>query len=340
MNSEEARPSGPLHRDVARLLPYLPVLDAVGQTRHVTAAAELLGLPQPTVSRALARASAVVGTELVRKQGRGISLTPAAEALLPAVRTALAQLQLGVDALHSRREEARGLVRVAFQNTFGEATVPLLVRRFSEQHPAVRFQLRQGSRSSCLDALGEDKADVAIVSPVPPAGRDQGSEVLYREPVRLVVPRGHRLARGSAVDLAEVRGEPFVMLERGFGMRGITDALCRQAGFKPAVAFEGQDSHTLRGLVAAGLGVAVLPPSRSEHPNISAPGLGFAELRLRDEGAFREIGLVWRTALGEPPQVALFRGLVLGEGRRMLRTMFQEPGPHPAQQPLAQQRPD
>lgn len=314
-----------LHKDVAALLPYLPALDAVGQTRHITAAAELLGVPQPTLSRALARAAAVVGTELVCKDGRGIRLTPAAEQLLPAARAALAQVQDGLNAVRSRRDEARGLVRVAFQNTFGEATLPLLIRRFTRDHPAVRFQLVQGARDFCLETLGSDDADVAIVSPVPEPGRDIDSAVLYREAVRLVVPHSHALAGRRRVRLADVGSEPFVMLERGFGMRSITDALCRRAGFKPSVAFEGQDSHTLRGLVGAGLGVAVVPPARSDHPNISAPGLGFSELVLEDDGAYREIGVVWRRIIGEPPQARMFRDMVLGEGRELLRRVFEEP---------------
>ncbi|WP_245827942.1 LysR substrate-binding domain-containing protein [Sinomonas mesophila] len=308
----ESHAPAPLHSDLARLLPLLPVLDAVGQTRHVTAAAELLGVPQPTVSRALGRAAAVVGTELVRKEGRGIRLTPAAEQLLPAVRAALDELQRGLDAVHERAQQARGIVRLSFQMTFGEAAVPVFVSGFRARHPEARFELLQGSRQSCLDALAEGRVDLSIVSPRPEPTRSLESAVLHVQPVRLAVPAGHRLARRRRVRLAEAAGEPFVALERGFGMRSILDRLGRDAGFSPDIAFSGQDTRTLLGLVSAGLGVAVVPPSSEGHAAAHGSRLGWVELELEDPGATREIGLVWPRGIGEPPQVRMFREHVLG----------------------------
>lgn len=310
------RPPEPLHGELARLLPLLPVLDAVGQTRHVTAAAELLGVPQPTVSRALARAAAVVGAELVRKEGRGIRLTPAAEQLLPSIRTALTELQRGLDALHERQHEARGVVRLSFQMTFGESAVPVFLSGFRAHHPNVRFELIQGSRQHCLDVLAGGRVDLAIVSPRPGPTRELDSATLHVQRVRLAVPAGHRLAGRASVRLKEVAGEPFVALERGFGMRSILDRLGRDAGFTPDIAFSGQDSRTLLGLVSAGLGVALVPPSSAGHGAVygstrHGSGLGWAELALEDEGAYREIGLVWPRIVGEPPQVRMFREHVL-----------------------------
>lgn len=322
-----ARHPAPLHGELARLLPLLPVLDAVGQTRHVTAAAELLGVPQPTVSRALARAAGVVGAELVRKEGRGIRLTAAAEQLLPAIRTALEELQRGLDALHEREHQARGVVRLSFQMTFGESAVPVFVSGFRAQHPDVRFELVQGSRQSCLDALADGRVDLSIVSPRPARTRDLDSATLHVQPVRLAVPVRHRLAGRASVRLAEVAGEPFVALERGFGMRTILDRLGRDAGFTPDIAFSGQDSRTLLGLVSAGLGVALVPPSSAGHgavygSTLHSTGLGWAELALEDEGAFREIGLVWPKIVGEPPQVRMFREHVLGLDASLLADAF------------------
>lgn len=75
-----------------------------------------------------------------------------------------------------------------------------------------------------------------------------------------MVPADHRLAARRRVRLAEAAEESFVTLEPGYGLRRITDDLCQEAGFKPRIAFEGEEAETLRGLVAAGLGVALLPP--------------------------------------------------------------------------------
>ena len=311
-----------VHGELARLLPLLPVLDAVGQTRHVTAAAELLGVPQPTVSRALARAAAVVGTELVRKEGRGIRLTPAAEQLLPSVRAALDGLQSALDELHERRQEARGLVRLSFQMTFGEAAVPALIRSFRQGHPDVRFELIQGSRQRCLDVLVSGDVDLSIVSPAPAAGRQLDAATLCIQPLRLAVPADHRLARRDRVRFGEAAGEPFVALERGYGMRSIMDRLFREAGVRPNIAFQGQDSRTLLGLVSAGLGIALVPPSRATHSAVHASELGWVELEIQDSDAVRDIGLVWPKIVGEPLQVRLFREHILREEPAALLDAF------------------
>ncbi|WP_434614008.1 LysR family transcriptional regulator [Arthrobacter sp. A5] len=129
------------YRDLLRLLPVIPILVTLGRTGRITETAELLNFPQPTVSRALARAAAVVGTELTVRNGRGIRLTPAAQLLIPRLQAALAEVQAGLYEVRTQSKQARGRVAVAFQHTFGEATLPLLIRAFSLQHPAVTFAL-------------------------------------------------------------------------------------------------------------------------------------------------------------------------------------------------------
>ena len=116
----------------------------------------------------------------------------------------------------------------------------------------------------------------------------------------------------------------------GYGLRSITDALVRDAGFRPRIAFESQDTHTVRGLVSAGLGVSILPPGGGLGqvpqagvglvPGAGAGDLGWVEVPLQSDRAYREIGVAWRERRGgaEPDQVRLFRELVLGEGSALL----------------------
>ncbi|MFI5084716.1 MAG: LysR family transcriptional regulator [Actinomycetales bacterium] len=306
------------YRDLVALLPLLPVLIDVADTGHVGQTADRLGLPQSTVSRALARAGAAVGVDLLVRQGRGIRLTAAARALVPELAAAVQAVQSAVDGARRQGGQPRGLVRIAFQHTFGEAALPLLIRLFSGRYPHIRFELLQGARSVCLEALAEHRVDLVLTAPVPPSGRGTAAQPLYAEPLRLVVPEHHRLARRKSVALAEVQGDGFVVLSEGYGLRGIFDALARQSGFRPRITFEGQDSHTLRGLDSAGLGVSVLPASGVDHLTPRQSGLGWRELPLADAGARREIGLGWRNGSAEPAPVALFRDLVLGEGRVLL----------------------
>src|SRR6478752_152716 len=293
----------PDRKQLAQLLPLLPVLAELGRTERVTETAELLGVPQSTVSRALARASAAVGTELLVRDGRGVRLTQAARTLLPYVEQALAEFQAGLDLVRNESQVVSGTLSVSFQQTFGEATLPLLISAFRARHPGTGFRLSQGARDTCLDELSAGEADLALTAPVAPPGKNLDSAPLYREPLRLVVHHAHPLARQRMARLADIRTEPVVVLGPGYGLRSLTDALFREAGFRPRIAFESQDSHTVRGLVSAGLGVSILPPGGAA-PGRRYPsegngqgngaddgGPGWVEIPLDSALAFREIGL-------------------------------------------------
>lgn len=311
------------NHDLAKLLPALPMLVELGASRHVTATAEALGIPQSTVSRTLARAAEVVGTPLVLRKGRGVELTPAALALIPRAAEALDAIREGLAQARETSGKQFGRVQVAFQHTFGEAALPVLIRAFTQIHPGVTFDLQQGSRAYCLDLLAAGSADLALVAPPPAPSRTTGSEVLYSEPLTLVVSNAHPLAGSSGVRLDAVRDEPFIMLEPGYGMHSIVESLCQRAGFRPRVAFAGQDLHTVRGLVSAGLGIAVAPPETFVAQAAPASGLGWCEVEILWPYAHREVGLVWRNRADTSAQANRFRDMVLGEGRELLRAARQ-----------------
>jgi DNA-binding transcriptional LysR family regulator len=318
----------PDHKQLVQLLPLLPLLSELGRTQHVTETAELLGVPQSTVSRALSRASAVVGTELLVRDGRGVRLTPAARSLLPYIERALAELRAGLDLVRSESDVVRGRIPVSFQHTFGESTLPLLIGAFRSRHPGALFTLTQGSRDACLAQLAAGESDLALTAPVAAEGRNLLSALLYREPLRLVVHHTHALAGRKLASAADIRSDPFVALGPGYGMRSLTDALFREAGHRPRIAFESQDAHTARGLVSAGLGVSILPPA-GDAPGRDAStetgSLGWAEVPLDSALAFRDVGLSWRQRKPglEPLGIRLFREMVLTEGPELLAGLVQ-----------------
>lgn len=309
-------------KDLAKLLPALPILVELGISRHITATAEALGIPQSTVSRTLARAAEVVGTPLLLRKGRSVELTPAALALIPRAAEALDQIREGLALARQESGQQFGRIQVAFQHTFGEVALPILIRAFAHEHPGVTFDLQQGSRAFCLDLLTTGSADLALVAPPPAPSRTMGSEVLYSEPLKLVVPASHPLAGSPGIRLDAVRDEPFVMLEPGFGMHSIVQSLCQSAGFRPRMAFQGQDLHTIRGLVSAGLGLAVAPPERETTQALRSGGLGRCEVDILWPSAHREVGLVWRNRSDGSAQATRFRDMVLSSGKQLLGTML------------------
>ncbi|WP_246080477.1 LysR family transcriptional regulator [Nonomuraea mesophila] len=285
----------------ARLASDLALIAAVGETGHVTRAAELLGIPQPTASRRLAALADLAGTPLVLPAGRGIRLTRAGRVLAAASTRALSSVAAAVREVREETDPGTGRVVLGFLHLLGRTLVPSLVRDFRERRPGVRFSLVQGSRQDMVRAAREGEIDLVFVAPMPLDDPALVSRPLADQELVLSVPRAHRFAGRRRVRAAELAGEELVTLEPGYGLRQITDDLCARAGFEPRIVFEGQESETVRGLVAAGLGMAILP--RSGPPG-SIPGV--VEIPLSPP-VFRTIGVSWPAGERLTPAARAFR---------------------------------
>jgi DNA-binding transcriptional LysR family regulator len=294
----------------AVLAPRLAQFAAVARHEHMTRAALQLGVPQSTLSRAVARLEADLGVTLFARQGRTLRLTRAGRTFQQAAERALAEVERSAESVRLDADPGSGRIAFGFLHTLGPETVPALLRAFRADHPRVRFQLVQTYGEAMLERLRAGALDLCLTSPLP----DDPDLVVRRldeQRLRLVVPAAHRLAGRRRVRLAEAAADPFVTLEPGYGLRRITDALCAEAGFTPRIAFEGEEAETLRGLVAAGLGVALLPP-----PAVPRPGV--AELDLTGGRAVRAIGVAWLDGQQDTAPVAAFKRFLLGRKGRLL----------------------
>ncbi|MFR9796288.1 LysR family transcriptional regulator [Streptomyces sp. MS06] len=302
--------SGDTEDMVTSLAPRLAYFAGVARTEHVTRAAQEMGVPQSTLSRSLVRLEQDLGVDLFARRGRTLALTPAGRAFLTSVERALADLRRAAEEVRADADPATGKVAFGFLHTLGAETVPGLLQAFRADHPRIRFSLVQNYGEAMLEGLRAGDLDLCLTSPVPDAP-DLVARRLDEQKLRLVVPADHRLAGRRRIRLAEAADDTFVTLEPGYGLRRITDDLCREAGFSPRVAFEGEEAETLRGLVAAGLGVALLPP-----PAVPRPGV--VELTVTAPRAIREIGVAWRAYQPDTPPVAEFRRFLLSRRGKLL----------------------
>jgi LysR family transcriptional activator of glutamate synthase operon len=276
----------------------------------VTEVSDVFGVSQPGVSRALARLEREVGAPLLRRSGRVLRMTHAGAAFKRHVDSLVNALDDGMAAVDELVDPEGGVVTLAFPLSLGTWLVPELVRRFRHAHPRVRMVLQRtavGESGLVSQQLATRRADVELT-----AQRVAGQGIDWRrilvEPLVLAVATSHPLAGRSDVALAEIAGEPFVMRRGPSGMRTQTVDLCRRAGFEPEVAFEADDLPTVRGLVASGLGVAVVPAMGLPAPTT------FARTRLlplTDAGAQREVGVAWVAGRPLLPSAESFRRFVL-----------------------------
>jgi DNA-binding transcriptional LysR family regulator len=298
------------------LVPRLRQFVVVAREEHLTRAAEILGVPQPTLSRSIARLESELGVALFTRPGRSIKLTRHGRALVDSAERALLTLAPPLRVLAGEADPGRGRVALGFLHTLGGEAVPRLLRDFRAQYPEVRFALIQGNSEVLLTRLREGEIDVSLTAPLPDASGGVTARTLDEQRIDLFVPAGHRFAgrQRGGVRLADAADEDFICMEPGFGLRAITDDLCRAAGFEPRIAFEGEEADTARGLVGAGLGVSLLPATTS---SLADPAV--AAVRITTPKAARTVGLAWMADRPLTAPVAAFRDFALGYAGRLLR---------------------
>lgn len=283
---------------------------AIARTEHVTRAAADLDVPQPTLSRALARLQSSLGVELLVREGRNVRLTRQGRLLSEYADRALRELRTGLSEVRADVSVSGGRVVLGFLHSMGPVAVPSLLHSFRTEHPDVRVALVQGAAADVVDDVANGRVDLALASPVPrsPALR---SRVLARQRLVVLLPVGHRLAARPTIRLGELAGEALITMRPGYGLRTITDRLLDAAGLPQVYAFESDEMSTSAGLVSAGLGVAVL---------IAGNGVpGTVERPIPTPGASRAISLVWSARRTLTPPARAMRTHLLRHGPAALR---------------------
>jgi DNA-binding transcriptional LysR family regulator len=243
-------------------LRHLRYFVAVAEELHFTRAAERLHIAQPPLSQQIRALETELGVQLFERTRRSVALTDAGHALLIRAREVLSVAQALPQELQRVARGEVGQLRIGFSST-----LPLtkLLRDVVADHrrslPGVALNLREMHSQLQFDSLRRGELDVGLVRYNERAPEGIRLEVLRRDPLRLVVPSSHRFARRKSVAIAECRNEAFIGFpgDAGTGTAPLLKRLCAEAGFEPNIAQEAREATTQIGLVAAGLGIAVLP---------------------------------------------------------------------------------
>ncbi|WP_280693225.1 LysR family transcriptional regulator [Kitasatospora sp. GAS204B] len=260
---------------------------AVAETEHVTDAAALVGTSQPTLSRAIVRLERRLGTPLFDRDRHRLRLNDYGRVYRRHVRRALAELDTAQDRIAALLDPAEQTLRLAFAHSLGGWLVPELLGAYQRDSPGAAFALHQESAAGVLDLLQDGSAELAVTGPRPEGPGWQWLP-LREERLALAVPARHPLAERSVVRLAELAGERFIIMREALGLRQITCQLFHRAGVTASVVLEAGEVATIRGMVGAGLGLAVLP---------AGDGLvghrGVRLVPLAEQEACRGLGLTW-----------------------------------------------
>lgn len=241
----------------------LKILREVAARGSFSEAAEALSYTQSAVSQAVAALEAELGVTLIERDRGAIRATVAGAALTDRADGILAQLEVAEEEVAAIAGARGGRLRMASFPTAGAALMPLAIATFRAAHPAVELSLAEGEPEEIVPRLRTGEFDVVLVYEFQGVGERLGAGVrrfeLLEDPMRLALPAGHSLADRESVSLGDLAAESWVQTaERSPCARHVVRS-CHRAGFEPNVTFESDDYQTVQGLVAAGVGVALIP---------------------------------------------------------------------------------
>lgn len=276
-----------------RSLRYFVVL---AEELHFGRAAKRLAMTQPPLSLSIRGLERELGVVLFARTRRKVALTDAGAAFLEGARATLARAALAAeDAQRAQRGETGGLA-VGYLAATAYTLLPLVLRDFLRGYAGVKLELRELNLPQQAGALLKGDIDVGLLRP-PVGEAELASETILAEPFVLALPARHPLGALRRVPAKRLAGEPFIMFPRQAGLvfHDLVMGFCLRNGFTPRVAQEANQTHTVIGLVSAGIGVALVPASAQK---IGLAGVTYRP--LREATPRSRTALAWRRGDASP----------------------------------------
>ncbi|MGH9837458.1 MAG: LysR family transcriptional regulator [Blastocatellia bacterium] len=278
-------------------LRHLRYFTAVAEELHFGRAAARLHMAQPPLSQHILNLEKEIGVKLFERTKRKVELTAAGRALLDEARLILTHAERAVRTAQRAARGKIGRLAVGFVMSATCSVLPEILQVFRARFPAVELVLQETTTGEGIAALQEGRMHLCFlrlpVNSGGPGGTDKElkTETVLRERIILALPGNHRLAGQTKVSLRALSGEPFVIFPRnqGSGFYDQIVSLCHGAGFNPRVVQEATQMQTILSLVAAGIGIALIPATVQ-----SLRGEGVIYKPLREQTPATGIAIVWR----------------------------------------------
>jgi DNA-binding transcriptional LysR family regulator len=268
---------------------------AVAEELHFGRAAARLFMAQSPLSQQIRRLEGELGAELFDRTRRQVTLTPAGEAFLPEARKLVSQFDRARDAARLTRDGTAGTLVVGCATSAFYDVLPALLAVVRSERPGISISVRELGSVDAIAAVAEGRIDVAVahMAAHPP---EVEFHVLRSEKLAAVLPVTHPLASLRSIPIESLRAEPFVMLPRRMYAEMFDAVLvaCRNGGFSPEIAEEAQSFISQVGMVACGIGIALLPGMTRK---FAVPGVIYRPLSPRT--VLPDLALAWNT--NRPP---------------------------------------
>lgn len=269
----------------------LRYLVALAELRHFGRAADACHVSQPTLSTQIKKLEDELGVSLVERAPRHVMLTPAGHDIAARARRVLAEVEQMRETARRTSDPEAGSVRIGFFPTLGPYLLPHVVPRIRARFPRLELLLVEEKTEVVLQLLRDGKLDAAVLA-LPLHEDWLETHFLFEEPFMLAVPEGHPLAGHRNLRLAELSDQHLLLLEEGHCLRDQALAVCSLAGAGEKEGFRATSLETLRQMVAAGVGVTLLPMLAVKPP--VSPSENIRLLEFGNPPPTRRLALAWR----------------------------------------------
>ncbi|WP_156288961.1 LysR family transcriptional regulator [Oceanobacillus salinisoli] len=276
----------------------------VAKREHVTEAADALHVAQSSVSRQIFNLENELGVELFIREGRRVKLTPIGKIFYERMKQVANLLEEAKREVKEHLNPEKGTVRIAFPISMAAHTLPSIIYAFRTQYPEAKFQMSNGLYHDLIDGVIKGEFNLAMIAPMPTKemAKKIAGTTLFTENIVALLPIHHPLAKRESIMLQELKSDQFVVLPEEYVFREQVVQACHKAGFTPKVAFEGKDIDALKGLVSAGLGVALMP----EMTLVDNTPISTVVIPLSDTSLTRTVGVIYPTQRKLLPTEELF----------------------------------
>ena len=277
----------------------LEYLVALAETRHFGRAAGRCHVSQPTLSAQLRKLEESLGVALVERRPRKLALTPAGEAVVERARRMLRDADDIRALARASQDPLAGQLKVGLIPTLGPYLLPRVAPRIARALPRLQLMLHEYQTAPLVERTLSGELDLAILA-LPAETRGLVTRSLFAEAFLVAMPESHRLAAKKRVKSQDLSGEKLLLLDEGHCLREQALDVCERAGTEEQ-DFRATSLETLRQMVAAGLGITLLPRLAAEGPFASARGL--AVRPFAPPSPNRVIGAAWRRSTSRLPAI-------------------------------------
>lgn len=279
----------------------LKYLVAVADTLHFGRAAERCHVSQPTLSAQIRKLEAYLGVEIFERQPKRVAVTDIGAQIVARARQVLQDADEILALARNSQDPLAGKLKVALIPTIGPYLLPRVSSKLRKQLPRLQLMLYEYQTDDLIGRLRSGELDLGILAlPVPLDGLD--ARELYEEPFMVALPRTHPLARREELRLVDIASDTLLLLEDGHCLRDQALEVCSRVNMRENQDYRATSLETLRQMVAAGLGVTLLPELAAKPPVGSGQGLAIRRFSAPEPS--RMVGAVWRRSSTRTPAMA------------------------------------